>query len=206
MLTLAILFLLFALLTAWLPDDERGWTWVTLGASIALAGAGLIASDCGLVSHYVGAWLRAGELFVPWTAALVCPFLALPSKYLQFPPDFYDLRWPGWLTHWLWGTVQQALMLAFLAEAIGPWWAVAAFVALHAPNPFLMLVTAAGGTMSVLIWQQAPSVLVAGAFHAAASAILDGCLSERVTGAMRIGRGYLEWRRERLRDLRERGR
>lgn len=199
MTTIAVIFLALAIIAAWLPDSVRRRHLPIAAAGIAgLAG---IAAN-GWQGLPLGDWTGALPLYAAFVVGSLIILRIVYAKVWMFRgvrgawsvgevrdalPDVAYLV--GW------AAVQQALLLGFLLPALGPAWAVAAFAALHLPNPFLCAVTLVGGFASVAIADTALSIPVAALAHATLSAAVSSFLPDRITGSMSIGTDYLAWRR-----------
>jgi hypothetical protein len=117
--------------------------------------------------------------------------------------------WPvGILSKIAWGTLQQYGLLAFffrrlqelLRDERRAMFAAAAFFAIfHLPNPFLILVTWAAGTISCWLYRRVKNIWVIGVAHGLLGIALARSLPVEITMGMRIGPGYFRLL-ERLQD------
>lgn len=111
--------------------------------------------------------------------------------------------WPAVLAwHGFWGAAQQYGLVCFfyrrLGEALGhaaraKVAAAALFALFHAPNPFLVPVTLLTGVLACWIYDRAPNVWALGIVHGTTGLVLTRALPPALTGAMRVGPGYLEF-------------
>ncbi len=109
--------------------------------------------------------------------------------------------WPAVLAwHLFWGAAQQYGLACFfyrrLREALGnatraKFGAATLFALFHAPNPFLVPVTFLAGVLSCWIYDRAPNVWALGVVHGVTGLVLTRALPPALTGAMRVGPGYL---------------
>ncbi len=99
----------------------------------------------------------------------------------------------------LWALAQQfvlqTVLLRELRKALGRYAAITAaavlFAALHAPNPFLVPATFAGGWVWCWVYTRHPNLLPLALSHSLATLMILACLSRTVTGGMRVGFAYL---------------
>jgi hypothetical protein len=105
---------------------------------------------------------------------------------------------PLWMLSW--ATAQQYGLLCFFlrrfSEIFAPSWAAtlgasAVFATMHAPNGFLIAVTAAAGLAACTLYRRVPNLLAIGIGHAALSYVLLCSLPFSVTHGLRVGPGYL---------------
>ncbi|HVY80141.1 MAG TPA: CPBP family glutamic-type intramembrane protease [Steroidobacteraceae bacterium] len=99
-----------------------------------------------------------------------------------------------------WATAQQYGLLCFFyrrfCDIFVSRWAASAgasavFATMHAPNGFLIAVTAAAGLVACALYRRVPNVLAIGIGHAALSYVLLCALPFTVTHGLRVGPGYL---------------
>ena len=99
-----------------------------------------------------------------------------------------------------WGTVQQYGLLCILYRRLvellpGAWAPLAVsgllFGLFHIPNPFLVPVTVALGSLSAWLYRRVPNVLALGLAHGVLGVVLTYALPLGVTWGMRVGPGML---------------
>ena len=100
---------------------------------------------------------------------------------------------------WLWGTIQQYVLLCFyyrrMRELLGGDWSAALgaagiFGLAHLPNPFLVPVTFATGIVACRIYRRVPNVFGLGLLHLLLSIALRNSFGPEITHHMRVGPGY----------------
>lgn len=100
-----------------------------------------------------------------------------------------------------WGTLQQYGLLAFFFrrlhellrdERLAMFAAAACFAMFHLPNPFLILVTWAAGTLACWLYRRVRNIWAIGIAHGLLGVALARSLPVEITMGMRIGPGY--WR------------
>jgi membrane protease YdiL (CAAX protease family) len=105
---------------------------------------------------------------------------------------------PLWMLGW--ATAQQYGLLCFFYRRCreifdSPWPATvgasAVFATMHAPNLFLIAVTAIAGVVACTLYRRVPNLLAIGIGHAALSYVLLCALPFSVTHGLRVGPGYL---------------
>lgn len=154
------------------------------------------AADIGLRVDNLGRALRNA-------AMVVGPLLLLPLLLGTARGSFQYPGLTGWFAAlvqgWAWGTAQQYGLVCFyyrgLVEllrderqaALG---AALLFTLFHVPNPFLMLVTFLGGTLSCWLYRRGPNLAVLGAMHAVLSFVMLHSLGREMTFRMRVGPGF----------------
>jgi len=106
----------------------------------------------------------------------------------------------SFVPHWLWGCVQQGLLLAFLAHTTqSALWPAIIFAILHLPNKLLSPLTFVAGYASAFIYLSLDikAILVAGTLHATLSFLVATYLPKSLNQGMSVGRDNWEryWRR-----------
>lgn len=98
-----------------------------------------------------------------------------------------------------WGLVQQYVLQSFLNRraqiAWGPGWPSILLVALvfgglHLPNPWLMVVTLAGGVIWAAVYQRAPNIFALAVSHSVMTWVLVSTLPASALNHLRIGFKY----------------
>lgn len=98
-----------------------------------------------------------------------------------------------------WGLVQQYVLQSFInrrAQIVwGPGWlsillAALVFGGLHLPNPWLMVVTFAGGVIWAAVYQRAPSIFALAVSHSIMTWVLVSTLPASALNHLRIGFKY----------------
>ena len=99
-----------------------------------------------------------------------------------------------------WGLVQQYVLQGFIlnrrvASHLGPGWLSALLVAivfggLHLPNPWLTLVTFAGGAIWAAVYQRAPNLFALAVSHSLMTWVLVSTLPASALNHLRIGFKY----------------
>ncbi len=139
----AVAFVVVALMALWLPlvtgSSKPRLPFLTLAGILG----GLAVSRNEWPGLPVGSWLSALPCYIALGGLLLGGLWFRYRDQLR-EPSFDEIGAKRIAKHIAWGVLQQALLLAFLVEDIGPWWAVGAFAVLHLPNPFLALLTLAG--------------------------------------------------------------
>jgi hypothetical protein len=189
-MTLAVTFCVVALAAVWAGLLREDWPRKVLTVSAAVLGL------YGIWSHgspLVGEWFAAGSWhFLVLVGGVILWREGVQSARLEY--DSLSVTWERAAKLAAWGIFQQALMLGFLLPEFGPVGAVGFFVLMHMPNLRLSAVTLIGGVLSVLIYYNAPSLLIPGLNHAILSGLLSS-LPDRYHGDMRIGPDFLDWKR-----------
>jgi hypothetical protein len=189
-MTLAVTFCIVAMAAVWAGLLREDWPRKVL--TVAAAALGLY-----------GIWSHGPPLVGDWAEASSWHFLILVGgvilwrdgvKSARMGYDRLGVTWERAAKLAAWGIFQQALMLGFLLPEFGPVGAVGFFVLMHMPNLKLSAVTLIGGVLSVLIYYNAPSLLIPGLNHAILSGLLSS-LPDRYHGDMRIGPDFLDWKR-----------
>jgi hypothetical protein len=126
-----------------------------------------------------GWWLREGMNFLRWHAER--PILG--QLFLGFG----------------WGLVQQYVLQSFInrrAQVIrGPGWTsillvAAIFGGLHLPNPWLTVITFAGGVIWAAVYQRAPNIFALAVSHSVMTWVLVSTLPASALNHLRIGFKY----------------
>lgn len=174
-------------------SDARLWQSIAVVLGIAIC-----------VAHNVrsGDWGFSRRALVPafrWTIALTIPIVTAlwvighrigpapvrPSPLLDF---LYVTRWGG--------GQQFALQTVVLSESrkVASRGAVplaaAIFACLHLPNPFLAIVTLAGGLTWCWIYSRHPNIIPLALSHAAATVVILMSFDPATTGGLRTGWHY----------------
>ena len=98
-----------------------------------------------------------------------------------------------------WGLVQQYVLQSFInrrAQIVaGPRWlsillVALVFAGLHLPNPWLMLVTFAGGVIWAAVYQRAPNIFALAVSHSIMTWVLVSTLPASALNQLRIGFKY----------------
>jgi membrane protease YdiL (CAAX protease family) len=106
-----------------------------------------------------------------------------------------------WLPLWgfLWGLLQQYVLQAFVNRrsqiALGQGWrsillVAAVFALLHFPNPWLSLITFAGGLVWAWVYQRAPNLPALALSHSLMTLVLIWTLPPALLNGLRVGFNY----------------
>jgi membrane protease YdiL (CAAX protease family) len=197
------------LIAEWILSAAMGWSKVVVAIPIALAFILMISShrvrgeglrDLGF--RFDTFW-RAGKLLLlpMFLVAIVC---LVAGWWLGSEMNF--LRWhsgrpiAGQLVLGFgWGLMQQYVLQGFInrrAQIIwGQGWLSALLVALvfgglHLPNPWLTLVTFAGGAIWATVYQRAPNLFALAISHSLMTWVLVSTLPASTLNHLRIGFKY----------------
>lgn len=149
-----------------------------------------------------GPWKQSAATLGPWVAALVALLVGTASALgtaQRFPPTRMLANFVLYLG---WGLVQQYLLNGYFLRRLravlsGGAASLAAsllFCAAHAPNPFLMAVTLAGGFASTRIYLRWPNLLLLGLLHGLIGFLLHFAVPDSVARNFLVGPRYFEWR------------
>jgi hypothetical protein len=148
-----------------------------------------------------GPWREPVRQLAPWLSGLVVGLLALGAG-LGTIQRFPARRLAANLVLYLaWGLVQQYLLNGYflnrLRAGLRERTATAAvallFSGAHAPNPFLMGLTLAGGWVSVRIYLKWRNLLLLGGLHGLAGFLLHLVVPDRIARNFLVGPRYFEW-------------
>lgn len=172
--------------------------YALLGA-LSHAARGEAAGQIGLGAGNFRRAISLGFAVVGPPVALVLAGGAIAGTLAMPPLEV----WPAVLAwHAFWGAAQQYGLVGFfyrrLKEALGnatraKVGAAALFALFHAPNPFLVPVTFVTGALACWIYDRAPNIWALGMVHGATGLVLTRALPPSLTGAMRVGPGYLRF-------------
>jgi membrane protease YdiL (CAAX protease family) len=183
----------------WVADplvDARG-PWLVLPVVLVLALC--MAHNLG-----TGEWGFSGRAFLPallWAIALTLPMVAAlwfighatgtaPVRRAPLLDFLYVIVWGGAQQF-----VLQTVVLRESRKVAGRgavMLAAAIFASLHLPNPFLAIVTFAGGLAWCWIYSRHPNILPLALSHAAATVVILMSFDPAVTGGLRTGWRYLQ--------------
>jgi membrane protease YdiL (CAAX protease family) len=153
--------------------------------------------EIGLATHrFTHALRNVALVIVPAIAVTLAIGFALDGWH------FRSWEHPILALTWMlaWATAQQYGLLCFFyrrfCEIFISRWAASAgasavFATMHAPNGFLIAVTAAAGLVACALYRRVPNLLAIGIGHAALSYVLLCALPFSVTHGLRVGPGYL---------------
>lgn len=142
-------------------------------------------------------WASARVLLPPMlVAAILIIGIGWMMKSLRFDGR-QILEWALWLP--LWGAMQQYVLQGFVnrrAQIVcGRGWPSILLVAfvfalLHAPNPWLMVATFAGGLIWAYTYQRVPNLFALALSHALMSMLLACSLPAQTINSLRVGIKY----------------
>ncbi|HEY0685590.1 MAG TPA: CPBP family glutamic-type intramembrane protease [Steroidobacter sp.] len=143
---------------------------------------------------------HAATLLAPLVASIIA--LTMLAGYLLDSLDFPTLKnaWISLFEAFAFGLAQQYVLLAFFYRGLERLMANNAlavvatalvFAIFHLPNPFLTSVTLVAGLLSVAVYRRAPNLWINGLAHGLISYHLYHALPLWITGALRVGPGYL---------------
>lgn len=148
-----------------------------------------------------GPWREPVRQLAVWVSGLVVGLLALGAGFgtvERFPAQRLAANLALYLA---WGLVQQYLLNGYflnrlragLPERAAIATAALLFSGAHAPNPFLMAVTLAGGWVSVRIYLKWRNLLLLGSLHGLTGFVLHLVVPDRIARNFLVGPRYFEW-------------
>ena len=196
--TAAILAIILTYIWVLDPRTPRAFVMIPI-ATVGLLGCwrALLTHEWGFKQSAFWPALRASSLVtIAAVAAILVAGAALGT--LHDRPDFLGTLAPLIV----WGGAQQwILQTVALREAqrvtdrFGVLLAAALFAVIHLPNPFLTVVTFAGGLAWCSIYARYPHILPLALSHALGTLAILYAFDDAITGRLRIGYSYLQmWR------------
>jgi hypothetical protein len=197
------------LIAEWILSAAMGRSRLVVSIPIALAFVLMIASHrlrsetLRELGFRLDNFLRAGKLLLlpMFLTAVLCLVMGW-----WFGGEINFLRWhPGrpvaaqLLLGFGWGLVQQYVLQSFInrrAQIIfGPGWLSVFLVAtvfggLHLPNPWLTVVTFAGGAIWAAVYQRGPNLFALAVSHSVMTWVLVSTLPASTLNHLRIGFKY----------------
>lgn len=148
-----------------------------------------------------GPWREPVRQLGPWVMGLVGGLLALGAGAGTLPRFAAERLAANLALYLAWGLVQQYLLNGYFLNRLRAGLpergaiAVAAllFSGAHAPNPFLMAVTLAGGIASSWIYLRWRNLLLAGGLHGLVGFVLHLVVPDRIARNFLVGPRYFEW-------------
>lgn len=151
-----------------------------------------------------GPWREPVVKLAPWVAVLVFGLLLVGYGVGTLERFHLERSLSNLSLYLAWGFVQQYLLngyflnrlRAVLADGHASWTAALLFCAAHAPNPFLMAVTLAGGWLSARVYLRWRNLALLGLLHGVIGFLLHLVVPDAVARNFLVGPRYFDWRPE----------